>query len=248
MSSCVKILKAISRSKSPVDPSPFLLALKNRISKSKGIPFEIFEQHDVPEIFEYLLAELSEDNVFISDLFDTSVKTCITCDICSQDNVREEVTPIIHLQPKKLIQSAIDNFFSEEFIPSENAPFCHYCNAKNPAVLKRQIVKCGSYLIFQLKRFKVTNNEISKDASFVTVYPQSPSFTILVDNEISLQKTLSLKAVINHFGTVNNGHYTAVTFDSISKKWIHCNDRAVLPATEEMLNVEFPYLLLYKIN
>ena len=246
--SCIKVLKAISTSKIPVDPSSFLRTLRDIITKSKGVPFKIFEQQDVSEVLEYLLADLSADSVFISDMFETTLKTYITCDICNQDNVTAEAVPFIHLQVMESIQSAINKFCSEEYLSADNARFCHVCNSYNPATLKRQFTKCGSYLIFQLNQFEMTNGITSKNDSFIRIHPQSPFILINVDDEVSLKKSLSLKAVINHSGTLNNGHYTAVTFNSTSQSWINCNDRSVLPATEDMLNGEFPYMLFYEIK
>jgi len=48
------------------------------------------------------------------------------------------------------------------------------------------------------------------------------------DGSVSPKKFI-LKALINHVGTLGNGHYTAIVKDCTCNIWSHCNDRAVIP-------------------
>ena len=248
LTSCFKVLNDLRVSKTPADPTPFLLALKNVISKAKGAPFNIHNQHDAPEILTYILNELSLHTLFVSNLFETSIRIVTMCDLCNQENIREESVSIIHLQTLDSIQNSIDNFFSEEHLVAEDAPYCNYCAGHYSATQQKQIFRCGTYLIFQLIRFTIIGNVVSNNRSYIRVHPGSPNIKVKVDDEVSFNKHLSLRAIINHIGGISNGHNTSVTLDSASGSWIHCNDRAILPASEELLNGEFPYLLFYEIN
>ncbi|XP_057297663.1 uncharacterized protein LOC130628696 [Hydractinia symbiolongicarpus] len=64
----VGVLQSLAVSRSPVDRSHFLRAMKHHISAPKGSAFNIFAQHDVPEVLEYLLPGLSLDFPFLGSL------------------------------------------------------------------------------------------------------------------------------------------------------------------------------------
>jgi ubiquitin carboxyl-terminal hydrolase 22/27/51 len=53
-----------------------------------------------------------------------------------------------------------------------------------------------------------------------------------------------LFATVNHFGTLQSGHY--VTNVKVKKQWYHCNDSFVgFASEEEILRSEGAYLLFY---
>ena len=46
------------------------------------------------------------------------------------------------------------------------------------------------------------------------------------DGSVSF-KRFALKGFINHLGTLNNGHYTAVVLDCPGSSWLKCDDHIV---------------------
>ena len=175
-------------------------------------------------------------------MFEMSIRTTVICNTCYQEEISEEPTSILHLQPLKSLQTAIDSFLKSEQLTVDNARFCNFCSSIQPATLEKRICKCGSYVIIQLQRFNFVNGSLKKDASLVEIAPDVPKLPLHLDREISFSKQLSLKAVINHFGSLSNGHYTASVLDKFSDKWFNCNDRAVLPTSKKDLNNNFTYL------
>ena len=57
----------------PVDPSNFLWALRNKVTKERGSPFNFNTQKDVPEILQIIIDEMESisqeaDNIISSTL------------------------------------------------------------------------------------------------------------------------------------------------------------------------------------
>ena len=161
----------MSSSKVPIDPSTFLNALKSTITKAGKTNFDIFSQQDVPEIVEYILCELATDSIFVFNLFKNHIKVSVSLNTCSQTQVTEEVTPILQLSPSASIQESLNQFLEPEHLLGENAYFCNHCNSDQPAVFEKQILRCGTYLIVQLKHFRTSEQSIFKDVSVVNCYP-----------------------------------------------------------------------------
>ena len=63
----------------------------------------------------------------------------------------------------------------------------------------------------------------------------------------SLSKN-SLMALVNHSGTMDQGHYGAVIKDLNSGGWLTCNDKVVLAASQHSRNNSTSYTLFYKRN
>ena len=66
-------MSLLKRKTSPIDPSNFLWALRNKITKDRGSPFNLNSQQDVPEILQIVIDELKgisevEDSIISSTL------------------------------------------------------------------------------------------------------------------------------------------------------------------------------------
>lgn len=229
--------------KVPVNTSSFLNALKGHVSNARGAAFNPFSQQDALEILEYLIPELSLAFPFFGRLFNTRVKICTTCSACNNISTSEQVSPFLQLPLTSTVQSSIDNFLESEELSGVNSYFCHYCNSYQTATVEKEVAECSSILVLQLKRFAYNKGLVSKVCSPVTSYPGTVSIPITVDSEVSCRKHYNLRAVINHSGNLNNGHYTTVAYNQVHGKWFHCNDRAVVPCKQSLLNGVQPYIL-----
>ena len=59
-------------------------------------------------------------------------------------------------------------------------------------------------------------------------------------------RKFALKAIVNHNGTLSNGHYTAIVKDKSQDSWFHCDDHIVVPCGKETLKSASAYLLFYQ--
>ena len=109
------------------------------------------------------------------------------------------------------------------------------------------------YLVFHLKRFEynleqLTRFKVNDKFEFPT--------TLNMDNFSDGAGLYHLKGAVLHNGTVDNGHYTSVVRDNVSKKWTFCNDTHISFIEEnEFLNMAYgnsggfnAYLLFYEKN
>ena len=70
------------------------------------------------------------------------------------------------------------------------------------------------------------------------------SFSVVNRDGASLPRKFVLKALVNHVGTIVNGHYTAIVKDRNEERWFHCDDRTVIPCRKNVFNSALLLLLL----
>jgi ubiquitin carboxyl-terminal hydrolase 4/11/15 len=55
-----------------------------------------------------------------------------------------------------------------------------------------------------------------------------------------------LYAVVNHYGSLNGGHYTALGKNHLNNKWYNFNDGSVSAAHGEKVQTSAAYVLFYR--
>ena len=109
--SFLKICQALKSAKVPVDPSPFLSALKGVAIKSGKEAFDISSQHDVAEILELVLSEFTIDSPFVGGLFDISVIFSRQCKTCDESSSSEVLTPFLKSLSVTTLMALLQLFF-----------------------------------------------------------------------------------------------------------------------------------------
>jgi len=64
------------------------------------------------------------------------------------------------------------------------------------------------------------------------------------DEEVELHRVFSLKATINHIGSLDSGHYKSKAL--LNNSWYLCNDSAILDIGESKIVDESAYMLFYE--
>ena len=64
-----------------------------------------------------------------------------------------------------------------------------------------------------------------------------------VKDEGSFSTKYSLMTLINHSGTLDQGHYWATVKDLNSADWLSCNDKVVLTVPQHSINNTISYIL-----
>ena len=124
-------------------------------------------------------------------------------------------------------------FFEEENL--EDPLYCRRCDGAENFSKKYSINRLPYVLILSLKRFKFNKNSNFKLRQMIT-YP-------LYDLELEGKK-YDLYGVINHYGSINSGHYTAIVKNKL-KEWILCNDSSVYKIEEKRVMHSNAYILFY---
>lgn len=55
-----------------------------------------------------------------------------------------------------------------------------------------------------------------------------------------------LFALVNHFGTMQNGHYISMVKNECTGEWLQYNDSQVRPVTEREIHTNSAYILFYR--
>jgi ubiquitin C-terminal hydrolase len=147
---------------------------------------------------------------------------------------------------------------------------CPSCGEKTPTTKQHVISRLPKILVLHLKRFDAAaNRKIEEFVSFpahglnmgpylphwseISQIPNNSTASTGTDNESPTGGTsdtappiihYSLQSTVNHFGSLQSGHYYANV--KISNQWYHCNDAHVSYAEEsEVLAQEGAYMLVY---
>ena len=150
------------------------------------------------------------------------------------DEVISENFPIIDKEENyQSIKDCWDLFFTEEVL--EEPPYCSKCRSFEKTTKKYSMNKFPYVLTLALKRFKFNQSGYFKLKQMIT-YP--------IELELE-NKKYELYGVINHYGEVNGGHYTAI-IKNRAKEWIMCNDSRVYKIEESKVkNNPNAYILFY---
>ena len=102
----------------------------------------------------------------------------------------------------------MEKFFGQSYL----SKFCHSCQSNSQFSDVRKLSSCGSHVIFQFLRFSECNGQFVKNSDHV-VCDSIISFPVVNPDGSLSPKKFVLKALINHVGTIVNGHYTAILKD-----------------------------------
>ena len=155
-------------------------------------------------------------------------------DIDSQE-ISENFPMMDKGQNYQSIKDCFDLFFQEEEL--EDPLMCHQCKGPESFTKKYSINRFPYVLILSLKRFKYNKNSNFKLRQMIT-YP----FELELEN-----KKYDLYGVINHYGSINSGHYTAY-IKNRNKKWTLCNDSSISEVKDEKRVMHSNAYILFYIS
>ena len=99
-------------------------------------------------------------------------------------------------------------------------------------------------MILQIERFIQNAGIPIKDIKDIECSPTID--LLLMVNEVQTRRKFRLAAVINHFGTMNNGHYTALIRPHNTTTWWLCNDASVKRSKEPGFTSSSCYICFYE--
>ena len=140
-------------------------------------------------------------------------------------------------QTYQSIDDCFKLFFEEENL--EDPLYCHKCQGPEDFSKKYIINKLPYVLILSLKRFKFNQNSNFKLRQMITY----PLYNLEVGND-KVKKKYDLYGVVNHYGSINSGHYTAF-IKNRNKEWMVCDDSRVYKIDEKKVMHAYAYILFY---
>jgi len=215
------------------------------MSSCRGTPFDIHIQQDVPEILAVLIDELRGTSQAADDILSSSLINITTCEQCHSFSQVETKEDIIQLPLTNSMSSSLNSFFAPDNLRGSDRWFCTLCDSLQDSVRETRFVNCGNVLILQLLRYANFNGKTFKDNRKFTLFTDTITIPVVVDDIVTMRKTFKLKATINHSGTKDAGHYWSFIKEEKSNAWLKCNDTSVIPVNFTDLSNGSSYVLIY---
>ncbi|XP_018536702.2 ubiquitin carboxyl-terminal hydrolase 17-like protein B, partial [Lates calcarifer] len=217
------------------------------ITKKLGID-RVNEQRDAAEYYEKILTQTSHE---ASKIFHGQLTHVTICSTCRAEKNRDGL--FWHL-PLELVDSysedysvvdGTEEYFRDLNFSGENQMYCDQCDAKSDATVKCVMKHHPEVLTLLLKRFQFDYYYMSyvKNPRVVDV----PSTLHIPENQ-----TYELYAVVEHFGGLRSGHYTAKIKSQEDGRWYNFDDSNVTlldyqPSQEDHSEKSYSaYLLFYR--
>ncbi|XP_063751827.1 putative ubiquitin carboxyl-terminal hydrolase 50 isoform X2 [Eleginops maclovinus] len=214
------------------------------ITQSLGIE-NVYQQRDAAECLELILSKVSPQ---ASKVFEGQL-TYVTK--CSKGHIINEETNPFWTLPLSLndsydatysVKRGFEMVFQTKSYSGDNMVYCNECERQAEATSGCDMETFPQNLILLLKRFEF-------DFSTMSYFKSD----CCVDVPYALQKkdkTYTLYGMVNHYGSLRGGHYTATILSDEDKTWYEFND-AHVDKVEEQPSAQTKtsssaYLLVYR--
>ncbi|KAI9887730.1 MAG: ubiquitin-specific protease doa4 [Watsoniomyces obsoletus] len=213
------------------------------------------------------------NNSWVSSLFAGQHMSRLQCPVCGCTSTSYETFYTLPLEiPRKgkaHITDCLKNYTKEEKLGSEDTWTCPNCKVPREATKRITITRAPQVLVIQLKRFRTLRRGFSeKNNSFIdfpltgldlTPYsvPPLPASEarqvaaqygpglVAPDNRTTPPFEYDAYGVVEHYGTLSGGHYTALVRGAGVGEWFDFNDRNVRGLASRGVQTEAAYLLFY---
>mmetsp|Transcript_31534 Transcript_31534/g.35842 ORF Transcript_31534/g.35842 Transcript_31534/m.35842 type:complete len:354 (+) Transcript_31534:3-1064(+) len=144
------------------------------------------------------------------------------------------------------IYDCFDVFTDTEILGKENMWYCGVCKQDQQASKQMQIFRAPDVLTLCFKRFIGHRNSIAKNQSFVDFPLENLDLTKYIIHEGDEEYRYQLHGVINHYGTREQGHYTAFCKNAVDNEWYEFDDTRVRPTSSDQIVSRDGYVLFYQ--
>ncbi|XP_054916248.1 ubiquitin carboxyl-terminal hydrolase 47-like isoform X3 [Poeciliopsis prolifica] len=203
---------------------------------TKKLQFEnVYEQLDVGQYLEKILSLVSDE---ASQIFRGELVHRTVCDQCDSDT--EDLVPFWFLSLPLMdssdgnysVEDAIREFLKDVRFYGEDQLYCDKCEDNRDTTVKYELKHHPEILILLLKRFEYNYQcmSYSKDNRAVDV-----CHTI----DLPENQTYELYGLVDHFGTLSGGHYTATIKPEDEENWYEFSDSSVTLVSNQMFQKKF---------
>ncbi|XP_029382079.1 ubiquitin carboxyl-terminal hydrolase 47-like [Echeneis naucrates] len=202
-----------------------LFAALNRCSarthsfiKTLGIT-DAYEQRDAAEYFEKILCLTSPEasKIFKGELHHKT--TCVECKKRNDSRTSFWVLPLAMENSSRQtysVERGLKTFFRKEQVCGDNKIYCDRCSKKQDADIDCEMTQTPPILTLLLKRFTFD----FRWKRYVKLHCK-----VDVPQTVHMENcSYDLYALVNHFGDLSGGHYTAEIKSFETGEWYHFND------------------------
>ncbi|XP_067118526.1 ubiquitin carboxyl-terminal hydrolase 8-like [Centruroides vittatus] len=236
------------------DSHEFLIVLLEKLHAdlNKSITISPKQRLNLDNLSEFEAQERFWENhtnmnkSIISSLFEGLLQSELMCLNCSKTSNSYEVFSLLSLpipsSTKCYLKDCLEVFLKEEIMKGDAAWDCPKCAHKREAKKQMTICKVPKVLVIHLKRFSFDGIWREKLQTYVDfpVDLEIPSFT---KNQKFTK--YQLYGVLNHYGTLEGGHYTAYCKNSLYNRWYKYDDHEVYDIYESDIKTSAAYMLFY---
>ncbi|VDO36296.1 unnamed protein product [Onchocerca flexuosa] len=160
------------------------------------------------------------------------------CNKCKRQSVTfEELAQLSVEVPNRnsTIEDCIRNHFQDVELDGACKWRCPDCESLQTATRRSFLWKLPQ--VIHLKRFTFMGDNWQKNDAYVTFN----TFPLKLQTEY-----FSLYAVVNHRGSLNSGHYTAVVRNRITKQWLLFDDDVVTSIDVDSICSKYAFILYFQ--
>ncbi|XP_037933651.1 ubiquitin carboxyl-terminal hydrolase nonstop-like [Teleopsis dalmanni] len=195
----------------------------------------------------------------IDQIFTGMLQSDVVCQVCK--GVSTTIDPFWDISldlgeaehggasPKTLIE-CLERYTRAEHLGSKQKINCSTCNSYQESTKQLSLRTLPVVASFHLKRFKYSKDKkIDKKISNFISFPVEFDMTPFMSEKDKVYGDFrySLYAVVNHYGTIGSGHYTAYVRHH-RDIWVKCDDHTITLATLNQVLDSEGYLLFYHKN
>ncbi|XP_073330540.1 uncharacterized protein [Pagrus major] len=223
------------------------VAKTHNITKQLGIT-NVYEQRDAAEYFEKLLCRTSPEAAMMFKGELNHHTTCLECKERSDSRSYFWILPLAvedSCRQTYSVERGLKALFKGERVCGDNKMYCNRCSQKQDADLGCEITQHPDILTLLLKRFSFDYRR----RCYVKLYCK-----VKIPQTLHMENcTYDLYALVNHFGNLTGGHYTAQIKSFETEAWYHFNDdivervrKPIFGAEDKSLRSCTAYLLMYR--
>ncbi|KAK9696974.1 hypothetical protein RND81_08G007400 [Saponaria officinalis] len=145
------------------------------------------------------------------------------------------------------LYSCLEAFLREEPLVSEPDMKCPQCEERRQASKKLDLWRLPEVLVIHLKRFSYNRSLKHKLDTFVNFPIHDLDLTKYIANKnVSEPQLYELYALINHYGSMGSGHYTAHIKLLDETRWYNFDDSHITAINEDEVKTNAAYVLFYR--
>jgi len=145
------------------------------------------------------------------------------------------------------LNECLDLFTTTEKLGSHDPWYCPRCKKHQLATKKFDIWSLPKTLVIHLKRFSYSKYTREKIDAYVEFPTKSLNLKKYLNHPMHGPAEYELSGVVNHFGGMGGGHYTAFAKNK-DGKFYNFDDAHVSATTEDSVVTKSAYVLVYEIS
>lgn len=207
---------------------------------------------------EYWEKYIKKSHSIIRDIFTGMTYTSTKCMKCGITSLAFEPYLMLDLaipssDKPVSIEECFKNFSKEQKLSGENKYKCNTCKEYNDAIQTTHIWEPPEVLIIHFKRFsnKMIGKRchMEKNLTKITYPLTNLDLSSIYSPHINKDVRYELKGVVQQYGSLNGGHYTACCKNHMNDKWYSYDDSRVngIPddKVEDHIVCKSAYILFY---